>query len=157
MEEKGLARTLSRPKITTLDNVEAKIRKGQRIPFFTFSANEGTTVEFFDADLELTVTPHVTADEKIFMKVEATKNSIGTILTGVGPSIVTSEASTELLMNNGSTTVLGGLTAHSHTANREAVPFLADIPFIGWLFRVTSKFDEVDELLIFITPTIVKN
>lgn len=157
LETRGLARTLSRPKITTLDNVEAKIRKGQRIPFFTSSANEGITVEFFDADLELTVTPHVTEDERIFLKVAATKNSIGNIISGVGPSIVTSEASAELLVDNGSTSVLGGLTAHSHTATKEAVPFLNDIPFIGWMFKATTQLDEIDELLIFITPTIVRN
>ena len=157
LESRGLSKTLSRPKITTLDNTEARIRKGVRIPLITSTANEGTTVEFVDADLELAVTPHITAEEKIFMKLEATKNSVGAVIGNVGASINTSEANTEMLVNNGSTSVLGGLTSHNNSDGTTAIPFLGDLPWIGWLFRNSINDLTVDELLIFITPTIVRN
>jgi type IV pilus assembly protein PilQ len=157
LESRGLSRTLSRPKITTLDNTEARIRKGVRIPLITSTANEGTTVEFVDADLELAVTPHITAEEKIFMKLAATKNSVGAVIGNVGASINTSEATTEMLVNNGSTSVLGGLTSHNNTDGTTAIPFLGDLPWIGWLFRNSINNLTIDELLIFITPTIVRN
>ncbi|MGV7220445.1 MAG: type IV pilus secretin PilQ [Nitrospinales bacterium] len=157
LESRGLSRTLSRPKITTLDNTEAKIRKGVRVPLVTSTANEGVTVEFVDADLELSVTPHITSDEKIFMKLLATKNSVGAIVGTVGASINTSEARSEMLVDNGSTSVLGGLTSHNSNDGTSAIPFLGDLPWIGWLFRNSIKDLTIDELLIFITPTIVRN
>jgi type IV pilus assembly protein PilQ len=157
LESRGLSRTLSRPKITTLDNTQAKIRKGVRVPLVTQTANEGITVEFIDADLELSVTPHITSEEKIFMKLEATKNSVGAIIGTVGASINTSEARSEMLVDNGSTSVLGGLTSHDTNDGTSAIPFLGDLPWIGWLFRNSIEDVSIDELLIFITPTIVRN
>jgi len=158
LESRGLSKTLSRPKVTTLDNTEARIRKGLRIPFRTSTANEGETVEFYDADLELNVTPHITAEEKIFLKIAATKNSVGAAQEGaIGRTILTSEANTEVLVENGSTTVLGGLTSNAINETKRAIPFLGDLPWIGWMFRNSVEDSTVDELLIFITPTIVRN
>lgn len=158
LESQGKSRTIANPKITTLDNKEAKIQSGQRIPVQTSSANEGTKVQFVDANLELRVTPHITADENIYMKILATQNSadFGNTVNGI-PTILTKEASTEVLVANGATTVLGGLYQKSTSENRESVPFFADIPIIGYLFRNRSETDDISELLIFVTPTIVRS
>ncbi|MCH7499531.1 MAG: type IV pilus secretin PilQ [Nitrospinae bacterium] len=158
LESQGKSRTIANPKITTLDNKEAKIQSGQRIPVQTSSANEGTKVQFVDANLELRVTPHITADENIYMKILATQNSadFGNTVNGI-PTILTKEASTEVLVANGATTVLGGLYQKSTSENRGSIPFFADIPIIGYLFRNRSETDDISELLIFVTPTIVRS
>jgi type IV pilus assembly protein PilQ len=115
-------------------------------------------VEFVDANLELKVTPHITADENIYMKVSATQNTADFARAVLGvPSINTKEAFTEVLVSNGATTVLGGLYQKAESENRISVPFFSDIPFIGYLFRNRVESDEISELLIFITPTIVRS
>ena len=141
-----------------LDNTEAKIQSGQRIPYQTSTSNEGTKIEFIDANLELKVTPHITADENIYMKIAATQNSadFSDALFGV-PSINTKEAFTEVLVYNGSTTVLGGIFQKTTSESRTSVPFFADIPIIGYLFKNRIEDDDIAELLIFVTPTIVRN
>ena len=111
-----------------------------------------------DANLELKVTPHITADENIYMKISATQNTADFARTVLGiPSINTKEAFTELLVFNGATTVLGGLYQKTESKNTTNVPFFADIPFIGYLFKNRVDQDEISELLIFITPTIVRS
>ncbi|MCZ6514105.1 MAG: type IV pilus secretin PilQ [Nitrospinae bacterium] len=157
LERQGKSRTIANPKVTTLDNKEAKIQSGQRIPVQTSSANEGTKVQFVDANLELKVTPHITADENIYMKILATQNNadFGATVLGI-PTIITKEASTEVLVANGATTVLGGLYQKITSENRGSVPFFANIPIIGYLFRNRTESDDISELLIFVTPTIVR-
>ncbi len=158
LEKKGNARILSSPKVTTLDNKEARIKSGRSIPFQTSSANEGTKIEFVDADLSLTVTPHITTDDYIYMVIDATKNAPNTANLIAGfPEITTKEAHTEVLVENGDTTVLGGIYESEIKRNQEATPFLSKIPFLGALFRNIDDADEIDELLIFITPTVVSN
>ena len=158
LEAQGKSRTIATPKITTLDNIEAKIQSGSRFPVITSSANEGDKVEFVDANLELKVTPHITADENIYMKISATQNTADFARAVLGsPSINTNEAFTEVLVSNGATTVLGGLYQKTQSENRSYVPFFANIPFIGYLFRNRAEKDEIAELLIFVTPTIVKS
>ena len=104
------------------------------------------------------MTPHITANEKIFLKVAATKNSLGAAAQGsAGRTVLTSEATTEMLVDNGSTSVLGGLTSHSKSDDKTLIPFLGDLPWIGWLFSNSIDDLTVSELLIFITPTIVRN
>jgi len=157
LENQGKSRTIANPKVTTLDNKEAKIQSGQRIPVQTSSANEGTKVQFVDANLELKVTPHITADENIYMKILATQNNadFGNTVLGI-PTILTKEAFTEVLVANGATTVLGGLYQKATAENRGSVPFFSDIPIIGYLFRNRTESDDISELLIFVTPTIVR-
>jgi len=158
LESQGKSRTIATPKVTTLDNKEAKIQSGSRFPVQTSSANEGTKVEFVDANLELKVTPHITADENIYMKIAAKQNTADFARTVLGiPTINTKEAFTEVLVYNGSTTVLGGLYQKVMSENRTNVPFFADIPFIGYLFRNRAEQDDISELLIFVTPTIVRS
>jgi type IV pilus assembly protein PilQ len=158
LESQGKSRTIASPKVTTLDNKEAKIQSGQRFPVQTSSANEGTKVEFVDANLELKVTPHITADENIYMKISAKQNEADFSRTVLGiPTITTKEAFTEVLVYNGATTVLGGLYTKTTSEARKSVPFFADIPILGYLFRNRTEKDDISELLIFVTPTIVRS
>jgi type IV pilus assembly protein PilQ len=158
LESQGKSRTIATPKVTTLDNKQAKIQSGQRFPVQTSSANEGTKVQFVDANLELMVTPHITADENIYMKIAAKQNTADFARTVLGiPTIATKEAFTEVLVYNGATTVLGGLYQKVMAESRVNVPFFADIPFIGYLFRNRAEQDDISELLIFVTPTIVRS
>ena len=158
LESQGKSRTIASPKVTTLDNKEAKIQSGERFPVQTSSANEGTKVEFVDANLELKVTPHITADENIYMKISAKQNEADFSRTVLGiPTITTKEAFTEVLVYNGATTVLGGLYTKTTSEARKSVPFFADIPILGYLFRNRTEKDDISELLIFVTPTIVRS
>ena len=136
LEKKGDARILSSPKVTTLDNKEARIKSGRSIPFQTSSANEGTKIEFVDAELSLTVTPHITTEDYIYMIIDATKNAANPAVLVAGfPEITTKEAHTEVLVANGDTTVLGGIYESEVKRNQEQVPFFSKIPFLGALFR----------------------
>jgi type IV pilus assembly protein PilQ len=158
LEKKGDLRILSSPKVTTLDNKEAKIKSGRSIPFQTSSANEGTKIEFIDAELSLTVTPHITSNDDVYMVIDATKNAANTAVLVAGfPEITTKEAHTEVLVQNGDTTVLGGIYESEVKRNKESVPFFSKIPVLGALFRNLDEEDQVDELLIFITPTVLSN
>ena len=154
-EQAGLLKTISRPRITTLDNKEAKIEQGESIPFETSSAL-GTTTTFIDANLNLTVTPQITPDGSVLLKIKASRNSIGTFRSSSGePSINKKEAETEVLVRNGETTVIGGIIVTETIESEQGIPFFKEIPFIGWLFKSKSISDNQKELLIFITPTIL--
>lgn len=156
-ESEGKSRTIANPKVTTLDNKEAKIRAGREIPYQTFSANQGTQIQFVDAEINLTVKPHITAEEDVYMKISAAQNQadFGQQVQGV-PTIITKEANSEVLVNNGATVVLGGLFQQQLTESRDRVPFLHQIPILGYLFKNRSEDDTISELLIFVTPTIVR-
>ncbi|GAW65758.1 pilus modification protein PilQ [Geoanaerobacter pelophilus] len=147
----GQVKIISTPKVVTLNNKAAKISQGQSIPYQTTSA-EGTKTEFVEAALTLEVTPHITADGSVSMKIKASNNSPG---TGSPPPINKKEATTELVVSNGDTTVIGGIYVDSDTESDTGVPFLADIPLLGWLFKSNAKQKTKTELLIFITPKIV--
>jgi len=142
---------ISTPRVVTLNNKAAKISQGQSIPYQTTSA-EGTKTEFIEAALTLEVTPHITADGSISMKIKATNNSAG---TGSPPPINKKEATTELLVKNGETTVIGGIYVDGETEADTGVPFLQDIPLLGWLFKSNKTTKNKNELLIFVTPKIV--
>lgn len=144
-------KVISTPRIVTLNNKPAKISQGDAIPYQTTSA-EGTKTEFVEAALTLEVTPHITSDGSISMKIKAANNQPG---TGSPPPISKKEATTELLVKNGETTVIGGIYTDRDTENDQGVPFLQDIPLLGWLFKSNSRNKEKNELLIFITPKIV--
>lgn len=155
-ESQGQLKTISRPRVTTLDNREAKIEQGESIPFETTSA-AGTATTFIDANLSLTVTPHITPDGSVLMKIKASRNSIGTFRTSGGqPSINKKEATTDVLVKDGETTVIGGIVITDKNESERGIPFLKDIPVLGWLFKSKSLADTQTELLIFITPKILK-
>ena len=156
LESTGQGKVISTPRISALDNKEAKIAQGQSIPYSTTSA-AGTQVQFIDAQLSLTVTPHVTPDNKIFMKIKAEKNAPDPSLTVQGqPSIRKNSAETEILLADGETAVIGGILVVEKAASLARVPFFADLPLIGWLFRNKAVRDDKREVLIFITPRIVR-
>lgn len=152
--EIGQVKIISTPKVVTLNNKAAKISQGQMIPYSTVSA-EGTKTEFVEAALTLEVTPHITADGSVSMKIKATNNSAGNAPAGTVPPINKKEANTELLVQSGETTVIGGIYVDTDTETDSGVPFLMDIPVLGWLFKSNNKQKTKSELLIFITPRIV--
>ncbi|MFL5444666.1 MAG: type IV pilus secretin PilQ, partial [Myxococcales bacterium] len=156
LENKGVVKTISAPKIATIDNREATIGQGVSIPFSQVSASGVNTV-FIEAKLELKVTPHVSADGSILLKIKATNNQPNPQLTGANgqPSISKREAETEVLVKDGETSVIGGIYTRV-TSNRTAeVPFLGRLPLLGAFFRNKSDQDDHTELLIFITPRIL--
>lgn len=151
----GQVKIISTPKILTLNNKAAKISQGQSIPYQTTSA-EGTQTQFVEAALSLEVTPHIASDGSISMKIKASNNAPGEPVTGSTiPPINKKEATTELQVQNGETTVIGGIYVDSIRETDTGVPFLMDIPLLGWLFKSNSKLKTKTELLIFITPKIV--
>ncbi len=152
--ETGQVKIISTPKVVTLNNKAAKISQGQMIPYPTLSA-EGTKTEFIEAALTLEVTPHITADGSVSMKIKASNNSVGSAGSGDVPPINKKEATTELLVKSGQTTVIGGIYVDTETENTKGVPGLKNIPLLGWLFKSNSKLKTKSELLIFITPRIV--
>ena len=156
MESAGRGRVLSAPKVTTMDHREAHISSGRRIPYETTS-EQGTATQFIDAELSLTVTPHVTTDDNVLLQIKATKNAADFANTdGNGnPTITTNEATSEVIVANGATTVLGGIFENTKTETEKKVPFLSAIPILGQLFQNMDDEDTVSEILIFITPTIV--
>ncbi len=147
----GQIKVISTPKVITLNNKAAKISQGQSIPYQTTSA-EGTKTEFVEAALTLEVTPHVANDGTISMKIKASNNSAG---NGSPPPINKKEATTEVQVLNGETTVIGGIYQDSDTEQDDGVPVLMDVPLLGWLFKSNSKKKVKTELLIFITPKLV--
>lgn len=157
LETKGVSKVISRPRIVTMDNSKAVIEQGFSVPFSTTSA-DGTKTEFIDANLNLTVTPHITADGSVIMKLKISKNEPDFARTGAGsaPSIVKKEASTEVLIADGDTTVIGGIFTQKMGNSSAGVPFLSKLPLIGWLFKSKKMADDKAELLVFVTPRILK-
>lgn len=154
-ESDGKTKTISSPKVVTLDNTEAKIVAGEQIPITVVTAN-GPSTRFIAANLELSVTPHVTTEGSVMMKVKATQNELSERTDNFGtPGILTREAETQMLVPDGETAVLGGIYRRTARESRNLIPFLGDIPVLGWLFKNTTRTDDRDELLIFISPRIV--
>jgi type IV pilus assembly protein PilQ len=145
---------ITAPKIITLDNKKARIKQGVEWPYLERDSSGNATVKFKNIDLLLEVTPTVTPDDRILMKIFITKNDIGTLTLGV-PSLNTNEAQTELLVNDGDTIVIGGIIKSNIQDSTTGWPGLKDVPLLGWLFKTNSQNETANELLIFITPRIV--
>ena len=158
----GLSKVIAAPKITTLDKREAKISQGESIPFQTTSL-QGTQTTFVDANLELNVTPQITSrDPKeigktIQLKVRATRNAVGARSNPAGPSIDRREANTQVTIRDGETMVIGGVFIDSQNNSVAGIPYLSRIPVLGWLFKQKTESVAKQELLIFLTPSIVKS
>jgi len=157
----GLSKVIAAPKVTTLDKREAKISQGESIPFQTTSL-QGTQTTFVDANLELNVTPQITSrDPKetgklIRMQVRTTRNAVGARSNPAGPSIDRREANTQVNVRDGDTMVIGGVFIDAQNNNVLGIPYLSRVPVLGWLFKSKSETVSKQELLIFLTPTIVK-
>lgn len=157
LEQKGLSKLLSSPKVTTINNKEARIMVGQKIPYTTTTvSNNGTTqeTEFLDVGIKLTVTPTINSDQKITLNVHP-EVSLFIRADPAGPVIGTREAYTTVIVNNGETVVIGGLITDEDRKAATQVPLLGDIPVIGHLFRQNYKSKDRTELLVFITPQII--
>ena len=152
-----LIKIISTPKIVTLNNKAAKITQGQMIAYSNTTANTGAVTQFVEAALSLEVTPHITPDGSVMMKIKASNNSPSAPPPGgTMPGINKKEATTELLVHSGETTVIGGIYIDNGTENKTGVPLLMDIPYLGWLFKSNKKNQVKTELLIFITPRVLK-
>jgi len=156
LEEEGVARTVSNPKLVTLDNQEAQISQGYEIPFATVS-EAGTQTEFKEATLKLLVKPHITSIGDIVMDVEVSKDSPDfTHVTPDGVPIQTRSVKTSVRMKNGDTLIIGGIYEMTKSKSNNNVPGFSRIPLLSWLFKHKTENLEKRELLIFITPTVIK-
>ena len=147
---------ISSPRVVTADRHEARIEQGVEIPYLSASSSGATQVEFKKAVLSIEVTPQITPDDRVIMDLAVNNDTVGDIFAGI-PSIDTREVSTQVLVNNGDTVVLGGIYEQSTRNEVDKVPFLGDIPLIGYFFRHTLESDQRRELLIFVTPKILKD
>jgi len=155
MEQESKGEIIASPRITTANQKEAYIEQGVEIPYQEAASSGATATQFKKAVLSLTVTPHITPDNKVILDLVVTQDTISTVNSGSAPAIDTQRIGTQVLVNNGETIVLGGIYQQSIISSVSKVPVLGDIPYFGWLFRNTSQFNEKKELLIFVTPRIV--
>ena len=156
LESDGQAEVVSQPRVVTADRQTASIKSGEEIPYQRASSSGATAVSFKEAVLSLEVTPQITPDDKIIMDLVVNQDSRGEVTAGI-PSINTNQVTTQVLVGNGETVVLGGIFQSQVATQTTKTPFLGDIPYLGRLFKRTEKIDERSELLIFITPKIIKS
>jgi type IV pilus assembly protein PilQ len=160
LQAEGRGEVISSPRVITANQKEASIRQGVEIPYQEAASSGATTTQFKEAVLSLTVTPQITPDDRIIMDLLVTKDSVGEVISnergGQVPSIDTRSVQTQVLVNNGQTVVLGGIYETEQGEDYRKVPFLGDIPGLGYLFRSTKRVSNKSELLIFVTPKILK-
>jgi type IV pilus assembly protein PilQ len=156
LQADGRGKIISSPRVITADQVEAIIEQGTEIPYQQATSSGATAVQFKKATLSLKVKPQITPDDNVIMSLNVHKDSVGTQTTA-GPSIDTKQVTTEVLVENGGTVVIGGIYTQDERTTVNKVPVLGDLPYIGFLFKQTLKFDNRNELLIFVTPRILKD
>lgn len=156
LETEGRGEVIARPKVITADKQEATIESGDQIPYQEASSSGATATQFVDAVLGLTVTPRITPDDRIIMDLDVSQDSVGAVFNGV-PSIRTNNIQTQVLVNNGETIVLGGVFQTTVTEGVSKTPILGDLPWVGNLFRSRNTIDDKQELLIFITPRLIRD
>jgi type IV pilus assembly protein PilQ len=157
MQREGRGEIVSSPRVVTSDQRKASIKVGQEVPYQESSASGRTTVAFKEAALILDVTPHITPDNRVIMDLKVNKDNpdYTRSIDGV-PPIDTRSVETSVLVDNGETVVLGGVYEREKTFQKEQVPWLGDLPVLGNLFKTTNRRDNNTELLIFVTPKILK-
>jgi type IV pilus assembly protein PilQ len=156
-EVDGKTKSIASPRVMTGDSTPAMIKSGVQIPYtLAGSATTGPSVAFKDATLSLTVTPKITPDDRVMMNLNLTQDTVGTLYGGV-PSINSKNVTTTVLVDNGGTVVIGGIYTQDSQDSVSKVPLLGDIPILGWLFKNDIKADSKSELLVFITPKILKD
>ena len=156
LEADKRGKVISSPRVITADKQKATIEQGTEIPYQQASSSGATTIVFKPATLSLAVTPQITPDDKVIMDLEVKKDSVGIVFAGI-PSIDTRKVTTQILVDNGETAVLGGIYEQVDRHDVDKVPFFGDIPVVGHLFKKTTAQDDKTELLIFITPKILKD
>jgi type IV pilus assembly protein PilQ len=155
-ESDGKGEIVAQPKIVTADRQTATIKSGEEIPYQEASSSGATSVSFKEAVLSLEVTPQITPDDKVIMDLRINQDNRGEVTAGI-PSIETNEIITQVLVGNGETVVLGGIFQSERSTTITKTPFLGDIPYLGALFTKTQEIDVRAELLIFITPKLLKD
>ncbi|HWA12474.1 MAG TPA: type IV pilus secretin PilQ, partial [Burkholderiales bacterium] len=155
LQADGKGKIISSPRVVTADNVEAVIEQGTEIPYQQATSSGATSVSFRKATLSLKVKPQITPDDNIIMKLNVNKDSVGAN-TSAGPAIDTKQVTTEVLVENGGTVGLGGIYTQDESSTVTKVPMLGDIPVLGVFFRQDLKRNDKRELLIFVTPKVVK-
>ncbi|SYZ72924.1 Bacterial type II and III secretion system protein [Candidatus Zixiibacteriota bacterium] len=150
----GKGKIIAHPEITTIDNKEARIQMGQRVPVKQFDQSGNVVIQFEEVGTILKVTPHITAENQILMHLMPERSTLQPDASGI--IINTNNAETNVVVNNGQTAVIGGLTTQDETESKIGLPVLKDLPLIGALFSYKQKSVENRDLVIFVTPTIVE-
>ncbi len=158
-EREGLTKIVSRPKVMTLDNVEATIKQGREIPFTQVNPEGNVSVVYKEASLKTTVTPQISPDGRVRLKLDVTDDfpdrANANPITG-NPEIVKRQGTTEVLVRDGETVVIGGVLEETRATSEDGVPWLKDVPGLSWLFERKQRRMDQTELLIFVTPFIVQ-
>jgi len=157
-ESRGLLKVLSRPRVVTQNNIQALVKQGVRVPIVTQAQLGGPpTVTYVDAFLRLTVTPQITSENTIFLNVdvENTTPNFGQEVQG-NPELITQQATTQVLVTDGGTVVIGGVIQTQNSINISQVPLLGNLPYLGNLFKHTQVTTSNQELIFFITPRIIQ-
>ncbi len=155
LQAEGRGEVISSPRVVTADKKEAVIQQGTEIPYQQATSSGATSVAFKSAVLSLSVTPNITPDDRIIMDLKVNKDAVGQLFSGI-PSIDTNSVTTQVLVDNGETVVLGGVYNTTDRNDTTRVPFFSDLPYFGFLFRNSSIQHDKKELLIFVTPKILK-
>ncbi len=160
LEADNGGKVISSPRVVAFDNTKAHIEQGTEIPYIIAGTNNSTpTVQFKKAVLSLDVVPQITPDNRVIMTVEVRKDSVGPVIVidqSEYPSIDTKSVTTQIAVNNGDTAVIGGIYEETIRNDKQQVPFLGDLPLFGYLFKTTTRSSDKTELLIFLTPRIIK-
>ncbi len=156
-ESEGIGETVSRPTIITSDKSTASVNSGSQIPYQSDTGGGATATAFINATVGLTVTPQITPDDRIILELDVTNNSRGDPTPGGPPAIDTESIQTQVIVNDGETLVLGGLYQTRTDLIQLKTPVLGDLPLVGRLFRNSARTNDKDELLIFITPKIIRD
>ena len=156
LQADGKGKIISSPRVITADKIEATIEQGTEIPYQQATSSGATSVSFRKATLSLKVKPQITPDDNVIMNLKVNKDSVGQN-TLSGPSIDTKQVATEVLVENGGTVVIGGIYTQDERSTTTKVPVLGDLPYVGFLFKNNQRVDDRRELLIFISPKILKD
>ena len=156
MEAEGHGEVISNPRVLTSNQKAAYIETGTEIPYQESTSSGATSTSFKKAVLSLQVTPQITPDDRIFMDLVVNKDSVGEETSDGIPTIDTNEIGTQVLVDNGETLVLGGVYEQENRKTVNRVPFFGELPLVDWMFKSTLRTNNKAELLIFVTPKIVK-
>jgi len=154
MVKSGKGKIIAHPEITTVENKEARIQMGQKVPVKQFDESGNVVIKFEEIGTILTVTPHITAENQVLMHLKPERSTFEFDAAGV--VINTNNAETNVIVSNGQTAVIGGLTTQDEVETEYGVPILKDVPLLGYLFKFTTKNSESRDLVIFVTPTIAE-
>jgi type IV pilus assembly protein PilQ len=159
-QSEGNGEVISSPQLTVTNQQEAMIAQGSEIPYQEAASSGATSVSFKDVKTSLSVTPVITPDNRLILDIAVQKQRVGELVVGIGggqiPSIDSSEIRTRVVVNDGQTVVLGGILETERRESVKKVPLLGDVPIFGHLFKSSTRVNNKDELLIFVTPKIVR-